>query len=256
MQACRPLWRFGPFQSNLAVAALFLMMADPRSVHALEVTCARADVHIHLEEAGSTGLICGAAEQAIRFMASIGLRQEATIQINVVSTIPGGYDDAMGCYDWSHKSVSCRGSEAFLGSADRPRPFGIEMNESIYKSFVAHEVAHAVAAASFDYKTPSVAAQEYIAAVVQFSVMAARPREAILSRFEGDGFDAPSEINLLAYQVDPARFAVEVHRHFMKPGNGRDFVHALLSGSVKLRDYSISLLINRRSRTAHSASAG
>jgi len=74
-------------------------MAAPRSVHASEIVCDHADVRIHLEEAGSTDLICGAAAEAIRFMASIGIRQKATIQINVVSAIPGGYDDATGCYD-------------------------------------------------------------------------------------------------------------------------------------------------------------
>jgi hypothetical protein len=36
------------------------------------------------------------------------------------------------------------------------------------------------------------------------------------------------------YLMDPMRFGVQAYRHFLKPGNGRDYLHAILDGKVML----------------------
>ena len=74
------------------------------------------------------------------------------------------------------------------------------------------------------------------AAVVQIGVIDPAERNHLLDNLAGEGFDEISEINLLAYQFDPARFAVEAYRHFEKPGNGTAFIGALLSGAIVLQD--------------------
>jgi hypothetical protein len=97
-------------------------------------------------------------------------------------------------------------------------------------------VAHAIATQNFGFENPSAAAQEYIAGVVQLSVLDDEQRSQILSKFPGDGYDAAVEINFLKYQFDPAHFAVESYRHYVKIDNGPQFIRDLLAGTVRLKD--------------------
>ena len=238
MTVQRPLWRIAWFAAGLAAAGASCATAIAQNASPTEVTCQHADVHIVLGEASRTDLICSAAQAAISFLAAIGVPQRAPVTIRVVSAVPGGYKNAIGCYNWADRSVYIRGSTACLGKAGAPRPFGVPNSPTLYKSFVAHEVAHAISAASFTSTPPPITAQEYIAGVVQFAVMDARQRRQILARTKGDGFDSPSDINLLAYQLDPSWFAVEAYRHFVRQkDHGREFVHGLLSGAIHLQDY-------------------
>ena len=238
MPVQRPLWRIARFAAGLAAAGALCGAANAQSANPTSVTCAQADIRIVFTEPGRTDLICNAARAAIGFLASIGVPQRAPVTVRVVDAIPGGYNGAIGCYDWTDESVYIRGSAALIGKAAAPRPFGVEDNAALYESFVAHEVAHAVSAASFRAAPAPIVAQEYIAGVVQFAVMAAGERQRILAHTKGDGFDEPADINLLAYQLDPSRFAVEAYRHFVKQGDhGADFVQALLAGTIHLQDY-------------------
>lgn len=224
------------FALALAVAMALLLSGVPIAKSAFDLDCAQADVQLTVEEPTETDLVCAAAGAAINFMKSIGIRQRAPVKINVVSQIPGEQPEAIGCHDRTTDTVYIRGSSACVDDSAGPTIFGLRGNTDLYGSLVAHEVAHAVSARNFGYSKPSVTAQEYIAAVVQLSVMDQKPRRAFLDHFPGDGFDSPSEITLLAYQLDPARFIAESYRHFHKQKDGAGFVADLLSGTIKLRD--------------------
>lgn len=34
------------------------------------------------------------------------------------------------------------------------------------------------------------------------------------------------------YMLDPVRFGAQAYRHYLKPGNGREFLHAILAGKA------------------------
>lgn len=198
--------------------------------------CADADAVVLFEGELDPESTCEGASAAIRILEGIGVARDLPVEINIVDRLPPGLRDAFGCYDRSRDGVFLLGPKSCLEGSGLPEPFKIANDEALYKSYVAHEVAHAIAAENFTFEHPSAVAHEYIAGVVQMSVLDSEKRAEILGKFSGDGYDSPVEINLLHYQIDPARFAVEAYRHYKKIKDGPQFVRDLLDGSVRLKD--------------------
>lgn len=222
---------------RISLAAIVLSMGVSSGA-ASEFKCANVDAAVsHIAEPG-TDLICEGAADAIQFLGSIGVQQKSRVEVNVVDLLPAGLQNAVGCYDWVNDDVFLLGTSACLEGEGVPQAFKVPNDPEIYKSYVAHEVAHAIATQNFAFDTPSRAAHEYIAGVVQLSVLGVEKRSGILNQFSGDGFDKDVEINFLVYEINPARFAVEAYRHFVKIEDGPDFIRKLLQGEVRLRDQS------------------
>jgi hypothetical protein len=110
--------------------------------------------------------------------------------------------------------------------------FGIPIDRALYRSLVAHEAAHVIGACNFEYPKPTIQAQEYLAYVTMFATMHPKQRELALARFPGDGYETEQQMNATIYLCDPMRFGAQVYRHFLKDGNGADFVRAILAGKV------------------------
>jgi hypothetical protein len=110
--------------------------------------------------------------------------------------------------------------------------FGIPIDRSLYRSLVSHEVAHLVADCNFKISKPSIQAKEYIAYVMQFSTMEPVLRERVLSQFPSEGFEGDWQMGTTIYLFDCMGFDVRAYRHFLKPDNGRDCLHAILTGKA------------------------
>lgn len=222
--------------SVLSAGVAIAILAGPPAPSASDVSCQVDGVGVFVESAADAGFICEAAGAALAVLSSIGIEQTRPVVIEVADELPHAGPRTVGCYDWREDRVYLRGPDALADRATGGSFFGVGPDERVYASFVAHETAHAVSSGAFTICDPSIAAQEYIAGVVQISVMAPELRQQVLDRYAGDGFDAPVQIHLLIYQIDPARFAVEAYRHFMTAGNGPDFIADLLSGDIRLQD--------------------
>jgi hypothetical protein len=79
---------------------------------------------------------------------------------------------------------------------------------------------------------PSLRANEYVAYVTMLSTMPAALRDRVLANYPGTGYDNDVQIDDIIYLMNPMRFGVEVYRHFLKPGNGRDYLWRLLEGKA------------------------
>ena len=75
-------------------------------------------------------------------------------------------------------------------------------------------------------------ANEYVAYVTMLSTMPAELRARVLANYPGTGYDNDVQMNDIIYLMNPMRFGVEAYRHFLKPGNGRDYLHKVLAGQV------------------------
>lgn len=96
---------------------------------------------------------------------------------------------------------------AWLGT--RPSP-------ALYRSFLVHEFAHALAI-RINPNLP-VAKQEYIAYVTQISTLPAAVRDELLDRFAGRGFDSPARVTALNLALMGPRFGIACYRlHTMYP---------------------------------------
>ena len=62
--------------------------------------------------------------------------------------------------------------------------------------------------------------------------MAPELRERVMARFPGQGYEGDWQMKTSIYLMDPMRFGVQAYRHFLGPGNGRDYLHAILDGKV------------------------
>ena len=108
--------------------------------------------------------------------------------------------------------------------------FNVPISRRLYRSLVAHEVAHAVAACNFTIPQPSIQAQEYIVYVTMFAAMEPELRACVLWQFPGEGDEGDWQMSTALYLLDPLRFGVQAYRHLSIPANGRDYLHAILAG--------------------------
>jgi len=120
----------------------------------------------------------------------------------------------------------------YSGFVKRESWFGLPADLELYRSLIAHEVAHSVAACNFKLARPSIPAYEYVAYVTMLSTMASATRERVLANCPGTGFDTDLQMNSVIYQFDRTRFGAEAYRHFMKPLHGRDYLHRVLAGTA------------------------
>jgi len=199
-------------------------------VNAADQRCPVGDFTIVDARAHEVDTICRAVEDAIIFMRAQDLKQRAPVTIRLVDKLgETSVASAVGTFNGRNASIEVLTYEAAVQLLpDRPA-FGIPMNPSLYRSFIVHEVAHAIAHPNFVRK-PQVAAHEYIAYSAQLATMPEELRAAVLKNVDTDGYDHLKEVGDLLLAVDPNRFAVKSYLHFVYNGDGETTFYKLLSG--------------------------
>lgn len=217
----------------LAAASGLVWSTGPAGVTAaphVEVTCETPNVVVRSPEYADAVSACEGALDALTFLASQGLVVTSDIRIEVVAQLPAAIAGAAaGCYLESQGKVLIL---AYTGFKARGTWLGVPANRTLYRSLVAHEVAHSVAACNFTVRTPSVQAKEYIAYVTMFATMPPAQRDEILSRHPGKGFEGDWQISAVIFFVEPVHFGAQAYRHFLKLPDGRDYLHEILAGRV------------------------
>jgi len=173
---------------------------------------------------------CEGARSALAFLTSLGLPAGDPFSIQGVNAMPSQVDrSAAGCFIERQRRVLVLPYERFR----RFRTwFGLPIDRRLYRSLVTHEAAHALAACHFARPDPPLHAKEYIAYVITFATMDESLRAKALARIPGDGFDSEDRITLLLALFDPMRFGAQAYRHYRMPGQGAEFLRAILAGRV------------------------
>ena len=205
-------------------------LADGGSARAREVRCDAQNVLVRSPTPADAKVACEGARDAIGFLAAQRFDVVNDISIDLVPKLPDvARTTTAGCYLESERRVVILSFSEFKKFKTW---FNVPIDVSLYRSLVAHEVAHALGACNFKIGAPSIQAKEYIAYVTMLATMAPMQRERVLSQFPGQGFEGDWQMNTTTYLLDPMRFGVEAYRHFLKPANGRDYLHAILAGKV------------------------
>lgn len=237
MKRLRP-GRAGVWKSSAAAYAFGLVLgaafgADPgrgASAPGGEVRCDTRNVSVRSPDAAGARIACDGARDAIRFLAAQGFAVDSEVRVDLVPEVPrAAGNHALGCYLEAEGRVLVLAFPEFtkLGSW-----MNLPADATLYRSLVAHEVAHAAGACNFKVAAPSIQAKEYIAYVAMLATMAPALRERLLSQFPGEGFEGDWQMGTTIYLLDPLRFGAQAYRHFLKPANGRDYLQAILSGKV------------------------
>ena len=173
---------------------------------------------------------CEGSRDAIMFLPSQGLDVPVDVTIELLAAMPAEASaSAAGYYLESERKALILVYSQFRKFKSW---FGIPIDRSLYRSLASHEVAHSVAAYNFKIPKPSIQAKEYIAYVTQLSTMEPVMRARVLAQFPSKAFEDDGQMNPTIYLFDSSCFGVRAYRHFLKPANGRNYLHAILAGKA------------------------
>lgn len=224
---------------------LMLVLAMDARSYAASLTCQNDRLSVNYEDPQDARSACLGAGDAMLFLAGFGLRLDRSLTIDIVARIDNqDIGEMYACFNRSNFRITilaydaCDGfrGDGFRGDGfqNSRKLFGIPMTRDLYRSIIAHEVAHAIAAVNFGYDDPNWPVQEYIAYVTQIATLPVPLREQVLAANPGDGFANIMQINSMILMLKPAHFAAESYRHFQRPENGRLFLADLISGKIRL----------------------
>lgn len=212
---------------------LLLSLASSSANSSELLTCSAPGVNVYSDQAKDGDLACQAVGSTLAFMQSIGFHVDTRFTIELVDhplRLHGS--EVTGTYDSRHLYIKVPNFSQAQRVAGRHLPFGMFMSHEIWQSFIAHEVAHAVAQANFQLAKPSIAAHEYIAYVVQLATLPKDTREDLLERFDNSPFRHERQINRVFLELDPEVFAVKAYRHYLAQPDPSVFFQRLLKRSL------------------------
>lgn len=231
----RSRWRGNGKGAGIAatacVALLLGMAAWAQPGPAAGLNCAGTQVSVHGIGGVEAEKACQGTVDAVTFLASLGLDATAPVEVHVVDRLPRvpPGQKAFGYHAKPERRI-------YMLTFAECAAIGIEsafpVDLDVYRSLVAHEVAHHVASMNFRFERPTRIAHEYIAYVTMFSTMPTDARERILGLHAGEGFASEREIGLTMYMINPHRFGAKAYRHFTQPHGGAPFVERILSGQA------------------------
>ncbi|NMT63592.1 DUF6639 family protein [Marinobacter orientalis] len=212
----------------LLVALLWLVNAPGYS--ATRVACPVPGVTVFSDQAEDGELACQAVGKTLEFMGSQGFLVNTVFTIDVVDrplSLHG--TEVKGTYDSRSFHIEVPNFSQAQLMAHRHPPFRMSMCHTMWQSFVAHEVAHAVAQANFQVPKPSLEAHEYIAYVVQLATLPEALREQLLEAFDNPAFRHERQISRIFLQLAPEIFAVKAYRHYVAQPDPQAFFQRLLN---------------------------
>lgn len=173
---------------------------------------------------------CAGAADAFGFLSWLERDPNEVIRIELVAKLPSELrPDAVGCYARGSRRLMVLEPALFM---QRGTWFAIPVSLRLWRSVVAHEVAHALVGCHLHERALAGAAHEYVAYVTMFATLDDATRGAALAAMPGEGFSHDAEINDFRYAFDPMRFGVDAYRHWLRQPDGRAFLRSVILGSI------------------------
>ncbi len=218
----------------LVLAASLLVAVGP--AFAADLVCEGVDARVRYDSADlviDARLACQAARAAADFLGDHGFDVRPSIEIAIDNeACKHQHDRVLGIFSGREEEVIVMSQDACRRALANGTLFGLPFDAELYRSLVAHEVAHAIAAANFAVNHPSRLAHEYIAYVVQLATMAPRHRDRILARAKVHAYTSFSEMSETYHSLSPADFAVKVYGHFLAATDRIAVLRAVLAGRL------------------------
>jgi hypothetical protein len=120
-----------------------------------------ARVEVDRRERASVPVACAGIADALGFLDWLPREAGAPLRLEVVDHLPDGLrPDAVGCYAIGSRRLMVLELNRFL---QRGTWFGIPVSERLWRSVMAHEVAHALVGCHLQGRTLPGAAHAYVA---------------------------------------------------------------------------------------------
>ncbi len=193
-------------------------------------SCANSTVIVSASDPESLRHACDAADITFRLMRMYGMEVPPLLEIEIVDVLNDLHTtQRFGQFDPFEYKLAIMSLAACQAPAKRLKPFAQPMDRVLHSSFIAHEVAHAVAAWNFKIAEPSFLTHEYLAYVFQIASMPFDLRTAILQHIDVPAWQ-PEEIDETYYNLNPDYFAVKSYRHFLQTKDKKALILRLLAG--------------------------
>lgn len=206
--------------------------AAPAAPARLEVACPGlpARVEVTPAEVDSAWVACAGARDALGFLHWLPRDPDVVLRIELVPHLPEGLrPDAVGCYAVGSRRLMVLERRLFL---QRGTWFDVPVSPRLWRSVVAHEVAHALVGCHLRGSPLAGAAHEYVAYVTMLATLDDATRAAALAAMPGPGLTHDAEINDFRYAFDPMRFGLDAYRHWLRQPDGEAFLRSLIRGSI------------------------
>ena len=179
---------------------------------------------------------CEAAKSATLFLKELGLVHDRQLRIEIVAKPRGEIPiRAYGCYNHRSKIVGVLSYDDCTQVALERLPYGLALTREMYKSFIVHEVGHAIVDENSSGRPVSRLAHECMAYITQFGTMNHILRKRILDRFAHLSISSLTELSTLTYLMSPDVFAVKCYKHFIKQNDKKGFINDFLIGKTKFQ---------------------
>jgi hypothetical protein len=221
---------FKPLFVALQFSTLTSLWSPPAIAETRIYGCDRSGVYVSAKNETSVSVACQAVEDALGFLAPLGLTIPNRLVVELVEQLPPDLRaDAVGCYVIATRRLMVLEESLFLA---RRTWFGIPTSRALFRSVIAHEAAHALVGCALDGRKLVNAGHEYIAYVTMFASMEAPTRAAAMTAMPGKGLQFNAEINDMRYALDPMTFGLEAYRHWLKQPDGMAFLKSVFEGKV------------------------
>ena len=217
-----------PGIKSFIAASLWLLII---SADAHSMRCDSINAEVFTPDKKLSESICVVATQTAGFMKKIGFNTTSLLHIKVSQNLESlHFTPVYGLYNGHDNKIEIIDLASHLSESHSKKPFGLQMNKELHQSFIAHEISHAYTQANAPSSGISLVAHEYIAYVVQFSLLSSTVRNSILANYKVAAFEDENEMSALYLHLNPEYFAVKSWRHYMSPGNGNSFIKAVVRG--------------------------
>lgn len=213
---------------------VFLAAAFAHPAAAAERRCVGTNATVTADSAYDAQLACAGAADAVAFLWQQGFTVDTVMQIDILDSVFLHADEnpsfrILGQFDAKQNRIMVTSINGQRDMAKEKPIFGVPYDVALFRSVVAHEVAHAIAEDNFHVEEPTRMAHEYIAYIVQLATMPPQLSHRVFEAIPTQGFESELEINPLIYGLNPDLFAVKAYWHYRRPEVGVAFLQTLLS---------------------------
>jgi hypothetical protein len=177
--------------------------------------------------------VCSTTRSALQLLRDFDLHLRERVVVRPLDAQDVGVDPHLvGRFYAKTSEIRILGfDDARAAAGHNAAAFGVPMSKDLWRSYIAHEIAHAVVDSYIAPNASHLRAAEYIAAVIQLTMIPQATRDAILGNYQTIApWTSAHEISPLYYFMAPAAFAVKSYRHFIRlpRDEQRSFVSGLL----------------------------
>lgn len=187
--------------------------------------------------AGDYALVCQGVAEAAAVLASCGVPTVAATRIRLIDELPVHCGvKVWGLYDSASDEILLGDPAICVAEAPEGSLFDRIAPPLAFLAIAAHEATHAMLFAG-GLGADRHLEHEYIAAVVQMSVLPEAARTAFLEPLNIGASVAISQLNPIIYGLHPDLFTGLAWRHFEGEPDGCAFLRAMAEGTLRLEDF-------------------